>query len=238
MIRVTMIEDEQEIAHFHSLFLKKVDGFELVSKALTIEEGMQQLKTFKPDLLLLDVYIGDQNGLDILKQVRLEERNIDVILITSANDTYTVQTGYRFGVIDYLVKPFTFARFKEALQRYQAMRQETQQGSFVQKEIDQLIQRTEKASPVEKHSFPKGITEVTAMRILHALAGAGEAWQTAAELEEGTTISHVSLRKYLRFFDEQSFIQKDLVYLTHGRPFNRYRLSEQGREFLDKNDFV
>lgn len=235
MIRVAMIEDEEEIAHFHTLFLKKVSGFELVSCSLTFEEGLQQVKAKKPDLLLLDVFIGEQNGLDILKQVRLEEQNIDVILITSANDSYTVQTGYRFGVIDYLVKPFSFSRFKEALERYQLIKQETKQGSFMQKEIDYLLQRQELQQLKEKIDMPKGITEVTAKRVLRALDEADLIWQTAADLEERTSISHVSLRKYLRYFDEQSFIQKDLVYLSHGRPFNRFKITDGGRQFLHKN---
>ncbi len=228
-----MVEDEEEIAHFHSLFLKKVEGFTLVAQARTFEEGLQQVKEQKPDLLLLDVYIGDRNGLDILKQVRLEERNVDVILITSANDAYTVQTGYRFGVIDYLVKPFTFARFKEALDRYRFMKQETEQPSFAQQEIDNFLQRNETNQVVEKVHMPKGITEVTATRILEALDDTK--WQTAAELEERTTISHVSLRKYLRYFLEQGFIEKDLVYLTHGRPYNRYRMLEAGKVFRLKS---
>ncbi|MBG9785295.1 response regulator [Shouchella lehensis] len=233
MIRVAMVEDEEEIAHFHSLFLKKVEGFTLVAQARTFEEGLQQVKEQKPDLLLLDVYIGDRNGLDILKQVRLEERNVDVILITSANDAYTVQTGYRFGVIDYLVKPFTFVRFKEALDRYRFMKQETEQPSFAQQEIDNFLQRNETNQVVEKVHMPKGITEVTATRILEALDDTK--WQTAAELEERTTISHVSLRKYLRYFLEQGFIEKDLVYLTHGRPYNRYRMLEAGKVFRLKS---
>ncbi len=228
-----MIEDEEQIAYFHSLFLKKVEGFTLVAQARTFEEGLQQVKEQKPDLLLLDVYIGDRNGLDILKQVRLEERNVDVILITSANDAYTVQTGYRFGVIDYLVKPFTFARFKEALDRYRFMKQETEQPSFVQQEIDNFLQRNETNQIVEKVHMPKGITEVTATRVLEALDDTK--WQTAAELEERTTISHVSLRKYLRYFHEQGFIEKDLVYLTHGRPYNRYRILEAGKAFRLKS---
>ncbi|MED4127766.1 MULTISPECIES: response regulator [Shouchella] len=233
MIRVAMVEDEEEIAHFHSLFLKKVEGFTLVASAQTFEEGLQQVKEHKPDLLLLDVYIGDRNGLDILKQVRLEERNVDVILITSANDAYTVQTGYRFGVIDYLVKPFTFARFKEALERYRLIKQETKQPSFAQQEIDKLLQRNETNQLIEKVHMPKGITEVTAKRILEALDDTN--WQTAAELEERTSISHVSLRKYLRYFHEQAFIEKDLVYLTHGRPYNRYRILEAGKTFRLKS---
>ncbi|WP_082406828.1 response regulator [Bacillus sp. JCM 19041] len=118
MIRVAMVEDDPDIARFNEKFLEKVPGFLLIAQAQTVDEGINAIKQTEPDLVLLDVYIGNENGLTILKQLRTEERNIDVILITSANDAYTVQTGQRFGVIDYLVKPFSFARFKEALERY------------------------------------------------------------------------------------------------------------------------
>ncbi|GAF14724.1 two-component response regulator [Bacillus sp. JCM 19045] len=233
-----MIEDEEEIAHFHAIFLKKIPGFSLVASARTFDEGLSQLAQYKPDLLLLDVYIGEQSGLDILKQLRMDERNIDVILITSANDSYTVQTGYRFGVVDYLVKPFTFARFKEAMERYRSMSDEAQPDLLLQNEIDTFLQRNEKIRSKERIELPKGITKVTAIRILQALELTSTSWRTTAELEEQTSISHVSLRKYMRFFEEELFIQKDLVYLSHGRPFHQYKISEQGRQFLKENDFV
>ncbi|GAF16424.1 LOW QUALITY PROTEIN: two-component response regulator [Bacillus sp. JCM 19046] len=236
MIRVMMIEDEEEIAHFHAIFLKKIPGFSLVASARTFDEGLVSWRSISQICCCL-MYIASKAGL-IFKQLRMDERNIDVILITSANDSYTVQTGYRFGVVDYLVKPFTFARFKEAMERYRSMSDEAQPDLLLQNEIDTFLQRNEKIRSKERIELPKGITKVTAIRILQALELTSTSWRTTAELEEQTSISHVSLRKYMRFFEEELFIQKDLVYLSHGRPFHQYKISEQGRQFLKENDFV
>ncbi|WP_078392650.1 response regulator [Shouchella patagoniensis] len=234
MIRVAMIEDDPDIARFNQKFLEKVPGFALIAQAQTVDEGLKAINQTEPDLVLLDVYIGNENGLTILKQLRTEDRNIDVILITSANDAYTVQTGQRFGVIDYLVKPFSFARFKEALERYKTKKADATHALFGQGDIDSLLHTSELSRQKE---LPKGITKETALRILVALEEA-PVWQTAAQLEEKTGISHVSLRKYMRFFEQGALIKKDLVYLNQGRPLNQYVITEQGKTFFEKNDFV
>lgn len=67
------------------------------------------------DLVLLDVYMQQDSGLDLLPTIRESGRAIDVIMITSAADAATVQTAMHYGVVDYLIKPFQFPRFEEAL---------------------------------------------------------------------------------------------------------------------------
>ncbi|WP_413376642.1 response regulator [Alkalihalobacillus sp. 1P02AB] len=228
MIKVAMIEDDLDVSRFHRLFLNKVDGFELICEAHSLEEGLTKLQQHQPDLLLLDVYIGSKNGLDLLKQIRAEGKNIDVILITSANDAQTVQTGHRFGVIDYLIKPFSFTRFQEALSRYRANRLDTSQ-IFSQQEVDRLLHKGGQ-NPV--YTLPKGITKVTAFRVIRCLIATNN-WLTAAELAEKCSISHVSLRKYMRFFEEEKLIETELVYQISGRPLQKYKTTKDAPLFLE-----
>ncbi|WP_052948657.1 response regulator [Mesobacillus campisalis] len=231
-IKVAMVEDDLDVCKFHRLFLNKVDGFELVCEAHTIEDGLKQVQQHQPDLLLLDVYIGNRNGLDLLRQIRAEGKNVDVILITSANDAHTVQTGHRYGVIDYLIKPFSFARFQEALNRYRANRIQTNQ-TFSQQELDRLLH---KGGQNQVYTLPKGITKETALRILACLIDAND-WLTANELSERCSISHVSLRKYIRFFEGEKLIQTELIYQSSGRPFQKYKAVPESSHFL-KASFI
>ncbi|MGM0901273.1 response regulator [Mesobacillus maritimus] len=232
MIKVAMVEDDLDVSKYHRLFLKKVDGFELIGEAHSLEEGLKQIHQNQPDLLLLDVYIGNTSGLDLLKQIRAEGKNIDVILITSANDAYTVQTGHRYGVVDYLIKPFSFTRFQEALNRYRANRFDNNQ-TFSQQEVDRLLH---KGGQNQVYTLPKGITKATAIRVLRCLKDAND-WLTANELSERCFISHVSLRKYIRFFEAEKLIETKLIYQNSGRPFQQHKALPESSHFL-KASFI
>ncbi|WP_141235433.1 response regulator, partial [Acinetobacter baumannii] len=76
-----------------------------------------------------DVYMHQESGLDLLPALRAEGRNIDVIMMTSAADALTVQTALRYGVVDYLIKPFQFPRFEEALRTWRNKRDAKQAKS-------------------------------------------------------------------------------------------------------------
>ncbi|RLL46898.1 response regulator [Oceanobacillus piezotolerans] len=228
MIKVGMVEDDLDVSRFHRLFLDKIDGFQLLFETHTLEEGLNKLQQLKPDLLLLDVYIGSTNGLDLLKQIRAEGLDLDVILITSANDAVTVKTGNRFGVVDYLIKPFSFKRFQEALYRYRANRLDTGKV-FSQQDVDRLLH---KGGQNKVYTLPKGITRVTAFRVIQCLIETNE-WLTAAELAEKCSLSHVSLRKYMRFFEEEKLIETKLIYQVFGRPLQKYKATPEAPLFLE-----
>ncbi|MCZ8485499.1 response regulator [Vibrio lentus] len=74
-----------------------------------------QLDILKPDLVLLDVYLPDGCGLDILNHVRGSNQGCDVILITAARRRRHTATGDARQVVDYLLKPVMFPRLEAAL---------------------------------------------------------------------------------------------------------------------------
>lgn len=90
--------------------------------------------------MLLDVYMQQDNGLDLLPVIRASGRPIDVIMISSAADAATIQTSIHYGVVDYLIKPFQFPRFEEALNGWKA--KHSLMGShqyYEQADVDRLI---------------------------------------------------------------------------------------------------
>ncbi|MFD1066439.1 response regulator [Oceanobacillus locisalsi] len=229
MIHIAIIEDEPLISKFHQKYIEKVDGFCCAGSVETVEEGLELAKQPDVDLILLDIYLQQQNGLDLLKQIRAEEINVDVILITSANNQSSLQTGYRYGVVDYLLKPFTFERFEESLVRYRQT-VKTTEGKVQQAEVDRLFHPREQ--PVlQPEDLPKGITKETCRNILTVMKEQ-EDWLSAAELSAYAQISHVSLRKYLRFFEEQKLLEKNVIYHSFGRPLQQYKLSQAGKDNL------
>ncbi|GAK14532.1 response regulator [Geomicrobium sp. JCM 19039] len=227
MIIVGTVEDEPLVTKFHQKYVEMLEGFQWAGSATTLNEGKSLVTNTDMDVLLLDVYLEKENGLELLRYIRNLDLDVDVILVTSANDHETVRIGERLGVVDYLVKPFTFQRFHEAMFRYQRLVSD-QPTLYNQHELDRRLHNSDYDLDGD---LPKGITKETALRILHAFHHNNE-WYTAAELSTMTNISHVSLRKYLRFFVEKKWLEKDLTYQPSGRPVQHYLLSSQGKQLL------
>ncbi|MGS0652123.1 response regulator, partial [Staphylococcus arlettae] len=118
MIRVLIVEDDPMVAQLNKQFLAKIEGYTLVAMANSVAEARERLTTEVIDLVLLDVYMPEEDGLALLSDIRAQQLPTDAILITAATDVTQVQTALRYGAVDYLIKPFEFERFKTALNKY------------------------------------------------------------------------------------------------------------------------
>jgi two-component system response regulator DcuR len=124
------------------------------------------------DLVLLDVYMQQENGLDLLPALRADARNIDVIMITSAADRCTVQTALHYGVVDYLIKPFQFPRFEEALLSWRKARSEECEIQLRPGRCGQpAAQRVQQQESARR--LPKGLTPQTLRLVCQWI----DAWQ-------------------------------------------------------------
>jgi response regulator of citrate/malate metabolism len=118
LIQVMIVEDDTIAAKVYSQFTEKIEGYTVSSVAHTANEALAYLRTFKPQLILLDIYLPDMNGIDLLREIRTNYRGIDVIPITAANDAETVTEAIRGGVFSYLIKPVDVNKFSDELTRY------------------------------------------------------------------------------------------------------------------------
>ncbi|MET1279860.1 response regulator [Vibrio navarrensis] len=219
--RVMIIEDDLAIAQLHHNYLQQLNGFEVIAIATTSAEAQLQLTLLEPDLVLLDVYLPDGSGLDILNQIRGSNRHCDVILITAARDVETLQTAMRGGVVDYLLKPVMFVRLEAALNKYRAQREQLGHVSadLNQGLVDKMLQS---GSAQEKAGhLPKGIDGVTLDKI-RALFQQDESY-TADEAGEKMGASRTTARRYLEYLIAAGELQADLSYGTVGRPERCYK---------------
>lgn len=219
--RVMIIEDDLAIAQLHHNYLQQLNGFEVIAIATTSAEAQLQLTLLEPDLVLLDVYLPDGSGLDILNQIRGSNRHCDVILITAARDVETLQTAMRGGVVDYLLKPVMFVRLEAALNKYRAQREQLGHVSadLNQGLVDKMLQS---GSAQEKAGhLPKGIDGVTLDKI-RALFQQEESY-TADEAGEKMGASRTTARRYLEYLIAAGELQADLSYGTVGRPERYYK---------------
>ncbi len=169
--RVMIIEDDIAIAELHHKYLSQLSGLEVVGIATTRMEAEMQLEVLKPDLLLMDVYLPDGTGLEILNTLRTNKQTCDVILITAARDVDTLQQAMRGGVVDYLLKPVMFPRLEAALQKYISQRQQLDVAeSLDQNLVDKMLQSSVSAENTPQR-LPKGIDGVTLDKIRALFGG-------------------------------------------------------------------
>ena len=99
MIKVLLVEEDPMVLKFHEHYLNQVKGYELVDKARTGEEALELLAVKSYDLVLLDIFMPGMDGLQLLKVIREQERNLDVIIISAAKDKEHIQTALRNGAV-------------------------------------------------------------------------------------------------------------------------------------------
>jgi two-component system, CitB family, response regulator MalR len=221
VINVLIVEDDPMVARFNQKYLEEIKEFHLIGISNSIEDAMVKVNEYKIDLVLLDVYMpGKRNGMDLLEQIRKEQRETDVILITAASEVDNIQSALRMGVVDYLIKPFEFERFKKALTTYRESNRMLQKQSTIdQSELDLLLLREVQAG--EKSPLPKGLTSSTLLSIYDEIMSFEEQSFSTDDIADVTSISRVSIRKYLRFLKDIGVVDETLIYGI-GRPVYQY----------------
>ncbi|HSE70278.1 MAG TPA: response regulator, partial [Nocardioidaceae bacterium] len=180
------------------------------------------------DLLLLDMHLPDAHGLALLQKIRAAGHPCDVIAVTSARDLDVVRKAVSQGVVQYLLKPFTFAGFRAKLQQYADYRARLGDTGedVVQEEVDQLLGllRTAGAdAPLPKGMSPDTLRQVT--DVLRESAGGLSASEVAAELGS----SRVTARRYLEHLADTQLVERQARYGGSGRPEVEYRWRSRTR---------
>ena len=221
MIRVLVVDDDFMVARIHVGFVERVEGFEVVGVAHSGTEAAQAVATLRPDLLLLDLYLPDRFGLDLLADLRTGPHPCDAIVITAAKESEAVRAAVRLGVADYVLKPFGFADLEERLRRYSGQRAVLNAAEVSdQADVDRVFSRVATSSTAV--ALPKGMSPETARLVEDALGAAAETL-SASEVAESVGISRVSARRYLEHFVSMGRADVRLRYGSTGRPERRYR---------------
>ena len=233
MINVLIIEDDPMVAKFNAIYLESIPGFALAGIAENAEEGWTFYHSTKVDLILLDVHMGKKTGLELLSDFRKADDPVDVIIISAANDKPSVQTALRYGAVDYLIKPFNFERFQEALLQYAKKHRVMKDTEHVsQEEIDTFLLRSEKPRGTVLE-LPKGLAVRTFSTIVRQIIKRPRGAFSAADLAGETGISRVSVRKYLNHLVETDMLTVDIVYQETGRPLNRFIVKPEKIDILE-----
>ncbi len=219
--RVLIVEDDVAIAQLHNKYLDKIEGFEVVGIATSQAEAEMQLDVLKPDLVLLDVYLPDGTGLDIIQRMRGQNDSCDVILITAAREVETLQQAMRGGVVDYLLKPVIFPRLEAALSKYRIRQAELGKLADLDQSLVDKMMKANIGDEPKQYRLPKGIDSVTLDKIRYLFQMPTSL--TADEAGEKIGASRTTARRYLEYLISTGELLADLKYGTVGRPERSYK---------------
>ncbi|MCO0599401.1 response regulator [Peribacillus butanolivorans] len=227
-IEVLIVEDDLRIAEIQKLFIEKIEGFQTIGIASSYVEAKSFIEIMQPDLLLLDMYFPDMNGLDILKEIKQQSKQMDVIMITATKEIEKVQEAIKIGIFDYIIKPVVFERFKQSLLRYQEYYiklSELGKGNFpvTQQQVDKLLRKEVNDKEREQTSLPKGIDRMTLEKVMVVLGNTSPGL-TAEIVAKEIGVSRTTARRYLEHLMSEEKIEADLTYGTVGRPERVYAI--------------
>ena len=223
-IEVVIVEDDPMVLELHRQYVFKTKGFTLVGEARDGSEGLKIISTLKPQLAILDIYMPETDGISILKKIRSLGINTDVILVTAAHNSEMIQLGTQYGAVDYIIKPFTYRRFKKALTDYlRYISKIKDKNNFTQEEIDGL--RAVKAARTDKDSLPKGLDEGT-LNMVMTVVKKRKGYFTAYEISGAMGISRVTARRYLNYLCENGLLKTIMSYGPIGRPIHKYSMNQ------------
>ncbi|MGA4984025.1 response regulator [Streptomyces cellulosae] len=232
-IGVLVVDDDFRVARVHRAYVDRVDSFRVVGVAGSGEQALSAVDELRPDLVLLDLYLPDVFGLDVIPRLRTAGHDCDVMVVSAAREADAVRGAVRHGVVDYLLKPFDFEDLRGRLERY-AVQRGMLRDTVVrgQADVDRVLAGAAMPVPPSVPSrlrrLPKGMSAETAGLVERTLREA-EGSLSASECARLTGVSRVSARRYLEYFHTVGTAEVSLRYGATGRPERRYRFVAPGR---------
>lgn len=222
--KVLIVDDDPMVADINRHYVEKNALFTVKGFARNGEEALEFLKKEPVDLVVLDVFMPVMDGIETLKNIRNRKDTVEVIMVTAANDTATLDQTMHLGVLDYLVKPFSMERLLVSLEKFVTKYNLINQNTVLdQSKIDSLITNP----PVLKNQeLPKGIQKKTLDKILEYFDTA-TFWQSVDIISKKLGISIVTIRHYLNYLVQEKVLEETINYETGGHPSVLYRKREK-----------
>lgn len=226
MIKTVIVEDDLMVASINSQFAKRNPNIQIVATFHNGKDALNYLKQSDADLVLLDLYMPDCTGLELLSELRSIGSEIDVIMITAANDAEHINEALQLGIVDYLIKPFQYERFAQALDKYLVRKKAIESGvSFTQEEIDRLVNASSPAASTKKAELQKGVQQKTLDKIRVCLSAHPGNYLPCEQIASETGLSRVTIRRYMNFLIEENEVTSMIDYSTGGRPSILYQIN-------------
>ena len=224
MEKVLIVEDDPMVALINKKYLEEIGEIKTFGPLITKNEIFDIIEKENIDLIIMDVFLPKENGLDILKALRENGKVTDVIMVTAANTVDELKKAFSLGIVDYLVKPFEFDRFKDSIIKYKKKREIfLKDKSLNQEDLDYILNQNNNLNGKE-NNLPKGLNKRTLEKIIEFLeSNKNEIW-TLRELAEKIKISNVTIKKYMDYLENENKLEVKMTCGNIGRPELKYKL--------------
>ena len=222
MIRIIIVEDDPMVADIDRRYVEMHGDFRVVGICKNGAEGLEYLSANEVDLVILDYYTPSMTGTEFVDRLHAMGIAPAIIMVTSANDTAIVRGLIARGVLDYLVKPFQYDRFRQGLERFIQSRRLLTAGDRAmmdQQAIDRIIKGTQQTEAVQ---LAKGLHPDTLERVRRFFAEHPDTYFTSEQVSEKLGLSRITIRRYVTYMAEEKEVESAIDYQTGGRPAVRY----------------
>jgi two-component system CitB family response regulator len=215
-LSVLIVDDDFHVARLHVAYVNAVPGFTALPPVGTGEAALRSAKSLRPDLVLIDIYLPDLNGLDVLGRL-----DIDAFVVSAASDSESVRKAVRRGALGYLIKPFPEELLAQRLRAYLRYRRLLAAGQQIDQEVVERVLRILHSGD-RNAGRPRAVTELSVLEVLRNNAVPLSAADVATEVG----ISRATAQRYLSGLVDDGAVAVQLKYGTTGRPEHRYSLKE------------
>ncbi|MDO5518297.1 MAG: response regulator [Clostridium sp.] len=221
MITVLIVEDDPMVGFINKQYLNNIGDIKVLGPVYEEDEIMSLLESEKIDLILLDIFLPKKNGIELLKEIRSRKFLVDVIIISAANNAEDLKEAFAYGVIDYLIKPFHFERFEEAIGKYK-IRQKlfSKHMALNQNDVDRIYA----GSNEQNINLPKGLNKLTLDKVIKFLSDNSDEVWTLREIASEINISNVTIKKYMDYLESINKVYVETTCGNVGRPELKYTL--------------
>uniref|UniRef100_Q0HYC9 Transcriptional regulatory protein n=1 Tax=Shewanella sp. (strain MR-7) TaxID=60481 RepID=Q0HYC9_SHESR len=222
MHTVIIVEDEVEVAHLVAQYLFSTSRYKVIGMASDINTARSLLGAITPDLLLLDVYLPDGNGLNLLAELRSQGICSEVVLLTAAKEVQILEKAMQLGVFDFLVKPVLLSRLDQALSRFESRQLKLSATEELTQSVVDAFMEVPTGTTKAVARLPKGVDQLTLQKIREVFDAKPQDKLTAQMVGEKLGVSRSTARRYLEFLLECNELAADQSYGSIGRPERCY----------------
>lgn len=220
MIKILIVEDDPMVAELNKRYIESIEGFKILALVTNGKDALEFCSKNHVDLIILDVYMPQLDGINFLKKLRKKEITADVILVTASKEVSTIDQALKYGAVDYLFKPFEYERLKKSLINYSERRSLLKEKTLSkQVDIDKIFSTS---TSVSDDNLQKGLHKKTLDRIRKVFRDKSK-FYTSEEIAMELSLTRVTVRRYLEYLESTGEVKLEIEYGSIGRPTHLYK---------------
>jgi len=223
-ITVLVVDDDYRVAAIHVAFVERVPGFRVVGEAHTAAEALSLAESLQPALVLMDIYLPDGDGLQVIRELVRTSPSPAVIVISAASDIATVRRAVQLGAVHYLVKPFGFAAVADRLNAFRDAYTHIAEWpeDATQDDVNKIYELMRPTPRTNRNAETSHLAPT--LKLVYDAVSASDGNVSAADIAATVGISRATAQRYLTRLEQTDVIQLELRYGYTGRPENRYAI--------------